>query len=142
MKTPHRSRRKQSESGIALLIAIFALMLINVVAITLIGASGSESSLAGNYRSSTSAYYAGFAGLEEGRGRVLPSNPNYFDPMAGAQLLAVGTLRYIVNPAPGESAATILTSYPDTEYDREFGAGSYATEIRRASGRERGETRE
>ena len=126
MKTPHRSRRKQSESGIALLIAIFALMLISVVAITLIGASGSESSLAGNYRSSTSAYYAGFAGLEEGRGRVLPSNPNYFDPTAGLQPLPVGTLSYIVNPAPGESAATILTSYPDTEYDREFGAGSYA----------------
>jgi len=123
MKTPHRSCRKQSESGIALLIAIFALMLISVVAIALIGASGSESSLAGNYRSSTSAYYAGFAGLEEGRGRVLPSNPNYFDPTAGVQPLPVGTLSYIVNPAPGESAATILTSYPDTEYDREFGAG-------------------
>lgn len=130
MKTPRHSRRKRSESGIALLIAIFALMLISVVAITLIVASGTESSLAGNYRSSTSAYYAGFAGLEEGRGRVLPKNPNYFDPMAGLPLLPVGTLRYVVNPAPGESAATMLVTYPDTQYDREFGAGSYAAAIK------------
>ncbi len=130
MKTPHRSRRKPSESGIALLIAIFALMLISVAAITLIVASGTESSLAGNYRSSTSAYYAGFAGLEEGRGRVLPKNPNYFDPMAGLPLLPVGTLSYIVNPAPGESAATMLSTYPDTQYDREFGEGSYAAAIK------------
>ena len=100
MKTPRHSCRKQSESGIALLIAIFALMLISAVAISLIVASGTESSLAGNYRSSTSAYYAGFAGLEEARGRVVPSNPNYFDPAAGAPFLPVGTLRYIVNPAP------------------------------------------
>src|SRR5437879_10835056 len=108
MKTPHRSRRKQSESGIALLIAIFALMLISVVAITLIGASGSESSLAGNYRSSTSAYYAGFAGLEEGRGRVLPSNHNYFDSMAGVQSIPVVTLRYILNATPGDIADNIV----------------------------------
>ena len=131
MKTPRHSRRKQSESGIALLIAIFALMLISAVAISLIVASGTESSLAGNYRSSTSVYYAGFAGLEEARGRVGRGNPNYFDPTAGAPLLPVGTLRYIVNPAPGEiGGATMLVTYPDTEYDREFGAGAYAAAIK------------
>ncbi len=131
MKTPRHSRRKQSESGVALLIAIFALMLISAVAITLIVASGSESSLAGNYRSSTRAYYAGFAGLEEGRGRVLPSNPNYINPAAGLLLLPVGTLRYIVNPAPGELAGlALLATYPDTEYDKEFGVGKYAAAIK------------
>lgn len=130
MKTPRQSRRKRSESGIALLIAIFAMLLISAVAVTLIVGSGTEGSLAGNYRSSTSAYYASFAGLEEARGRVLPSNPNYFDPTGGTGLLPVGTLRYIVNPAPGEGTTTILTNYPDTEYDREFGAGAYAAAIK------------
>ena len=63
-----RARRNQ-EAGVALLIAIFALMLISVVAISLIVSAGTESALSGNYRSSTSAYYAATAGLEEGRGR-------------------------------------------------------------------------
>ncbi len=122
---PHRpTRRKQSESGVALLIAIFAVMLVSAVAVTLIVASGSESSLAGNYRSSTSAYYAGFAGLEEGRGRVVPGNPNPINVLAGlaTPYLPVGTFWYIVNPAPGENAATILATYPDTERGREFPA--------------------
>ncbi len=124
MKTPRHSRRKQSESGVALLIAIFAVMLVSAVAVTLIVASGTESSLAGNYRSSTSAYYAGFAGLEEGRGRVAPSNPNFLNVLQGlaTPYLPVGTFRYIVNPAPGENGATILATYPDAERAREFPA--------------------
>ena len=43
----------QSQSGIALLISIFVLLLISVVCIALIVSSGTESALAGNYRSST-----------------------------------------------------------------------------------------
>jgi len=72
MKSNLINRRKQSESGVALLIAIFVLMLISVVAISLIVASGGESSLAGNYRSSTSAFLAGSAGLEEAEDECWP----------------------------------------------------------------------
>ncbi|MFY9585484.1 MAG: pilus assembly PilX N-terminal domain-containing protein [Candidatus Acidiferrales bacterium] len=126
MKTPRHSRRKQSESGIALLIAIFALMLISAVAISLIVASGSESSLAGNYRSSTSAYYAAFAGLEEGRGRLVPSNPNPIN--LPTPYVPVGTVQYIVNPAPGElGGLALLGTYPDTEYNQEFNAAPLVT---------------
>jgi hypothetical protein len=127
MKTNRINRHKQSESGVALLIAIFVLLLISVIAISLIVASGSESSLAGNYRSSASAFFAGTAGLEEVRGRLLPGNQDYFNntaagfiPTAGA--LAIGDVRYILNPAAGENAASLLTTYPDTEYQKEFGA--------------------
>src|SRR5882672_5349194 len=135
MKSNLINRRKQSESGVALLIAIFVLMLISVVAISLIVASGGESTLAGNYRSSASAFLAGSAGLEEARGRLLTSNADYFNntianfiPAAGP--LALGQVRYIVNPALGEPAgAALLGTYPDTEYATEFLAAPVAGNV-------------
>lgn len=134
MKSNLINRRKHSESGVALLIAIFVLMLVSVVAISLIVASGGESALAGNYRSSTSAFLAGSAGLEEARGRLLSGNGDYlnntianFIPTAGP--LNLGQVRYIVNPAAGENAATLLATYPDTEYATEFGAAPIAGNV-------------
>ncbi len=53
-----------------MLIAIFILLLIGAVAIALVVSSGTESALAGNYRSSTTVYYAAVAGLEEVRARL------------------------------------------------------------------------
>ena len=122
-----RSRQKREE-GVALLIAIFVLLLVCVIGIALIVSSGTESALAGNYRSATGAYYAALAGLEEGRGRLLPINPNYFNKTSPGFIPTTGTLpgrpplplsevRYILNPAAGED---VLALYPDTEYDKEF----------------------
>jgi hypothetical protein len=123
--TRHR-RRANSEQGVALLIAISALLLISVVAIALVIAAGMETSLSGNYRSSTSAYYAARAGLEEGRGRLLPRNPDYFNATSPAFIpgaLTLHDVRYVTNPTGAEN---VLTAYPDTEYDTEFGPGSLA----------------
>jgi len=109
---------------------MFAVLLVSLAAISLIVSAGTESALAGNYRSSASAYYAASAGLEEARGRLLPKNPDFFDntfanfiPTTGTPLLAVGQVRYITNPVAAEN---VLTVYPDIEYDQEFGAGSLA----------------
>lgn len=127
MKAKGMKNRKQKESGVALLIAIFVLMLVSVVAISLIMASGGESALAGNYRASSASYLAAVAGIEEARGRMLPKNADYFNkttanfiPTSGT--LAVGQVRYILNPGPGESASSLLTTYPDNEYATEFGS--------------------
>ena len=135
MKSNRINRRKRSESGVALLIAIFVLMLISVVAISLIVASGGESALAGNYRSSASVYLAGTAGLEEARGRMLPSNSDYFNStvagfMPASGPLAVGQVRYILNPAPGEALGSLLTTYPDTEYATEFGVAPVSANVK------------
>ena len=113
-----------------MLIAIFALLLISVVAIALVISSGTDSALAGNYRTSTSAYYAGLAGLEEARGRMLWRNPDFlnlvvpnFIPTPGGQPIPHGEALYIINPAGGETIApTNLGSpntYPDLEYASE-----------------------
>ena len=128
-RSAHRINRQQ-EAGVALLLSIFVLLAISVVGIAMIVASGTESALAGNYRASTSAYYASTAGLEEARSRLLPKNPNYFDvtvptfmPALGTTLLP-GQVRYILNPGAGEVVAPLTqlnpATYPDSEYRNEF----------------------
>jgi hypothetical protein len=109
-----------------LLISIFILLLISVVAIALIVASGTESSLAGNYRSATGVYYAALAGLEEARGRLLKNNANSFKTTAPANFLLsplpIGYANYVLNPSPTDNQASMLiTTYLDSEYTSEFG---------------------
>jgi len=132
VKAAKSIRKRQGEAGIALLIAIFILLLIGVVAIALIVSSGTESALAGNYRSSAGVYYAAVGGLEEVRARLRSSDPNYlrktdptFLPAPGTPL-PIGSLAYVLHPGPNDTLANMLTTYPDTEYDTEFGAGALA----------------
>jgi hypothetical protein len=135
MKTRKTIKTRRSEVGIALLISIFVLLLISVVAIALIVSSGTESALAGNYRSSTGVYYAAVSGLEEARGRLLAKNPSSFKTTAGSFLpapgttLPIGSVAYVLNPGPTEAMGNILTTYPDTEYDNEFGLGTLAAVV-------------
>jgi hypothetical protein len=120
-------RARSAESGVALLISLFALLLICVVGIALIMASGTDSALTGNYHSATSVYYAALAGLEEGRGRMLAKSANYLPTalaLPAGSLPAPGQVWYILNPLPGETVApwdlSTPTTYPDTEYAQEF----------------------
>jgi hypothetical protein len=123
-----RRQHAGSESGSALLIAIFALLLISVIGIALLVSTGSDSALAGNYRNSMGAYYAAVAGLEEGRGRLLPHNPNFigntlpgFPPPPGTPF-DVHTVVYVTNPANGETVNPTdpANAYYDKEYVAEF----------------------
>lgn len=121
----HRKRqfgKQPAERGAALLIAIFALLLVSVVAIALIVSSGTDSALASNYRSSANAYYAALAGIEEARGRLLPTDANFI-PLPGNPMPLTQVV-YILNPADGTVVPDNLGSpstYPDNEYTQEFG---------------------
>jgi hypothetical protein len=127
-------RKRRPEAGIALLISIFVLLLISVVAIALIVSSGTESALAGNYRSSTGVYYAALAGLEEARGRLSTKDPNSFKNTAPGFLpspgttLAVGSPVYVINPVGGETVAPWdpSSTYFDTEFGIEFSSSGFA----------------
>src|SRR5947209_15567371 len=100
MKTSRKIHRTRSESGIALLIAIFVLLLISAIAISLVVSSGTESSLAGNYRTTLSASFAAGAGIEEARGRLVPTDPNPIPlPLVGSpDNLPANQVVYITNP--------------------------------------------
>jgi len=124
-----RKTRRRSQDGIALLIAIFVLLLISVVAIALLVSSGTETALGANYRTSSTVYYAAIAGLEEARGRLLPKNPNYLDNSdttfipASPAPLPLGQTRYVINRLSGDNIAPWDSSntYYDNEYQTEFG---------------------
>ena len=134
MKVRNTIKTQRPEAGIALLISIFILLLLSVVAIALIVSSGTESALAGNYRSSTGVYYAALSGLEEARGRLLPKSPSSFKNTAGSFLpapgapLPIGSVAYVINPVGSETIAPSdpSSTYPDTQYDTEFGPGALA----------------
>jgi len=126
-------RKRRREAGIALLISIFVLLLISVIAIALIVSSGTESSLAGNYRSATGVYYAALAGMEEARARLVPKNPNSFNNTDAAFMpspgipLGAGQVRYITNPIAAED---VLAANPDSEYAAEFGSAPLPANVK------------
>src|SRR5690242_3962906 len=133
LRSKRRYKAKPAKaSGIALLIAIFVLLLVAVVGIAMVVASGTESALTGNYHASTAAYYAATAGLEEARGRLSPKNLKYFGttdpnflPPAGTTW-DLGYVRYVINPLPGETVDPLSgnsNDYPDNEYNTEFMPG-------------------
>ncbi|HTP68001.1 MAG TPA: hypothetical protein VMJ35_03790 [Dongiaceae bacterium] len=120
------------DRGSALLIAIFALMLVSVVGLALVVSSGTDSALAGNYRNSTNGYYAAVAGLEEARGRLLWKNPDYINKTnaysdlfsaQGIPSFGLTDVLYIINPVGGETVDPTDTSspYADKEYFVEMG---------------------
>src|SRR5258708_9206581 len=130
MKVQFTTRKRRKESGIALLISIFILLLISVVAIALIVSSGTETAMAGNYRTATSAYYAALAGLEEGSGRLWGKNSGSFKTTAPVGFipspLLMGQPVYIINPVGGEVVAPWdpASTYPDLEFNAEFQAST------------------
>jgi hypothetical protein len=130
MRNTMENSTAHAQKGVALLVAIFALLLISGVAVAMVVMSGTETSVAANYRSSTQAFYSGYAGLEEARGRLWPGHPNSlfaianFLPPVGT-VLPVGQVRYILNPSPGEvvNPTNLVNTnlYADFEYQNEWG---------------------
>ncbi|HMD07111.1 MAG TPA: pilus assembly PilX N-terminal domain-containing protein [Candidatus Acidoferrum sp.] len=123
-----RKTHRSSEDGIALLIAIFVLLLISVVAIALLVSSGTETALGVNYRTSSTVYYAAIAGLEEARGRLLPKNPNYFGAsyISPTTTFPLGQTIYVINRGSGDNIVPWDSSntYYDNEYQTEFGTAA------------------
>lgn len=133
MKRDCKTRRR-SQDGIALLIAIFVLMLISVVAIALLVSSGTETALGANYRSSSTVYYAALAGLEEARGRLLPpltKNPNYLGASYLPTPFPLGQTVYVTNRLSGETIHPWDPSNP--YYDNEYGTEAYPLSASSAS---------
>ncbi|HKW87859.1 MAG TPA: pilus assembly PilX N-terminal domain-containing protein [Candidatus Acidoferrales bacterium] len=133
MKPMRSNNHQQSEKGVALLIAIFALMLISAVAISLVLMSGTGSAIDANYRNSTKAFYNASAGLEEVRGRLAPGRADtIFNALPSPLSVSpTVTVQYVLNPAPGENVTPTVagSAYADTEFANEWGAALNATRV-------------
>jgi hypothetical protein len=127
-----QSGKRRKQAGSALLIAIFALLLISVVGLALLVSTGTDTALALNYRNSTGGYYASVAGLEEARGRLLQKNADYINKTGAYPTLFTGQgtpsfgltdVLYVVNPAAGETVDPTdpASPYADKEYQSEMG---------------------
>lgn len=102
-------RRNRKEKGIALFMAIFALMLLSAVAAGFMFLSNTETAVNQNYRASQVAYFAARAGLQEARSRIMSGTaPGDLNAAAYALTMPnVGTTTggiYIVNQAAGDPA--------------------------------------
>jgi hypothetical protein len=121
------SRNQRGQRGVALVLAIFTLMLISVVGTALILMAGTETAIKSNYKSAMHAFYDAKAGLEEGRGRLSTDTAfaNCVFPAPGTAM-PVGRVCYIINPSAGEVVNPLDLSagnpYADTEYKQEFPA--------------------
>lgn len=103
-------RVKNSESGVALLSALFAVLLLSAIALGLVYVAGTESQVNYNYRNEQIAYFAAKAGVEEARDRMMPSNANYFGGSLPTLLPGNGVspgILYLLNEGAPANAGTV-----------------------------------
>src|SRR5438270_6180128 len=127
MTTLNNNHSRRSESGFALFIAIFTLLLITAIAVGMLMLTNTDTSISANFRDEQTAFFASKAGLEEVRDRLRVGAPNSLNallpgaatpssapPMFGSANAAL----YITNPLNGESDTPWVTNgsaYPDDE---------------------------
>jgi hypothetical protein len=104
-----RSQKLQNESGVALFICLFALLLLTSIGLGLMYMANTETAINYNYRSSVQAFYAARGGAMEAVDRLRQG-----DTAAGYSITPPTTMPtytastgvvYILNPAAGETVA-------------------------------------
>lgn len=79
-----KKRNRKSERGVAMIMALLALMVLSAIAVGLVYMTNTETSVNSNYRSEQVSYFAAKAGMEEARDRMMLNLPGgyYFANMA------------------------------------------------------------
>lgn len=120
-----------AENGVALLFALFALLLLMAIAGTLTFVGTIETSVNSNYRQEQIAYFAAKAGLEEARARMMQSDPNSINNPTPLPTTAPTTgnnsVIYITNPAGSADVVqpwTTTNQYADDELCHDGYAGA------------------
>ncbi len=116
---------RHREGGIALLMAMIALLLIGAIAAGMIILSGTETNISGNFKDEQLAFFSAKAGVEETRDRMRTAATNTLRTASLPTTLPgnTGSVLYILNPANGETVApwngSSATTYPDDELCKE-----------------------
>jgi Tfp pilus assembly protein PilV len=108
----------QHERGMALILALLALLLISAVGLGMIYMSTTETSINTNYKDTQLAFFAMRGGLEEMRDRM---RTNSVSPVAipAAMPGAANSILYIVNPS-GVADVVDPKTFGNTYFDDEF----------------------
>ncbi|HET9363724.1 MAG TPA: hypothetical protein VFP71_01935 [Candidatus Angelobacter sp.] len=120
--------KSKKERGMALLLTLFALLLLSGIGLFMVLSSDTETRIDANYGSSLRAYYAARSGLEEVRDRIkYPSS----SPGGLADLLPqdiagnTGGVLYVLNPVNGETIdpTDITSAYFDDDLCHAYNSG-------------------
>lgn len=125
--------KKVTQSGAALLLCLFALLLLSSIGIFLYISTGTDARIAANYGNNLDAYYAAKSGLAEVRDRVsYPSDPTLAPPSGGLadklpQAIAGNTnsVLYVINRNTGETVdpTDSTNKYFDDQLCHDFNSG-------------------
>ena len=116
-ETERKSQSKCRERGIALFFAIFALLLLSAIAVSLVFMANTETTVNANYREEQIAYFAAKAGIEEARARMMAADPNSIALPITAPTAAGGVI-YLINNAGVANAVqpwVATNAYADDE---------------------------
>jgi Tfp pilus assembly protein PilX len=116
---------RNHQRGIALLMALIALLIIGAITAGAILLSSTETNISANFRDEQLAFFSAKAGIEEARDRMQVGVTNTLRTASLPTTLpgTTGSVLYILNPAPGETVApwngSSSTTYPDDEICKE-----------------------
>src|SRR5215467_16334703 len=100
------TKQMKSQRGIAMMVALLALLLLAAIGMGLMFMADTENSVNNNYRDSQKAYFAARAGAEQAR-LLMASDPNIkakafgLDGNMPSSVLNTGMI-YLMNPTSGE----------------------------------------
>jgi hypothetical protein len=117
----HTMRNRDSEKGVGLFIALFALMLLSAIGLAMVYAADTETSIDSNFRDQQTATYAAISGLQEARDRLILGTSiggtttvsGKIDWPTDLPSTSAANIIYIINPRSGE---TIEPWKPNTRY--------------------------
>jgi len=125
--TAQPANRIDSQSGIALLLALLIILSLTAFSLSLVLFTQSESRLSNTIAARSQAYYAAVAGLEEARGRL--------NPLAADAIVTlpqqINQVLYLVNSSSQDPVNPTNASSPyyDYEYVQEFAGGFGAAQV-------------
>lgn len=116
IKKPRKTRKQR---GVALLIVIFALLLVSGIAIAMLGNSDTETGINQNYRETQQAYFAAQGGIAEGIAKIKAGTAV---PTVMPSSSSTAGVVYIINKKSSTEGVTPWTAdstYADTEFCKE-----------------------
>ena len=118
-------KHRRSERGVALIICLFALMLLSGIGLGMMYMADTESSINRNYRDAQQAYFAAVAGVQEARERLTPTSLTVLAPPTTLPNHGVSTGVVYIRNYTGSIAASDIqpwtsgNAYFDTEFCHE-----------------------
>ncbi len=111
------SSKHKRDRGIAMLVVMFALLLLSVIGLGMMYSTNMESAINSNYRDKQGALYASIGGLQEARDRIQPATHNIVAPDAVPSLTAAKVIYILADTSvvPWSTG----TKYFDTELCQE-----------------------